>query len=175
MTPRLGVIGAMTEDGLIGDYASNKFPWDVPDDLFHFMSRTIDSVVFMGRRTFESIGRPLHRRLNVVISRTMPLTPDVTVVPSFHSALSFWNRMEPELARDGWFIGGREIWEKLASQKTKWISRVSITMIDQSVVRPVDKPIHFDLRRFVKNKENWSVTTQKIRGGEIFEYNDIKF
>lgn len=66
------LIAAMTKDGIIGH--GNNLPWHIPEELQHFKQRTLDQTVIMGRRTFESIGKPLPRRYNIVLS-----SPDLII------------------------------------------------------------------------------------------------
>jgi dihydrofolate reductase len=64
---RLSLIAAMTRNRVIGK--DNGMPWHLPADLAHFKATTLNKPVLMGRRTFESIGRPLPGRHNVVLTR----------------------------------------------------------------------------------------------------------
>jgi dihydrofolate reductase len=64
----ISLIAAMSEDRVIGQ--DGKLPWHIPADLTHFKTLTMGHAVLMGRRTYESIGRPLHGRRNIVLSRT---------------------------------------------------------------------------------------------------------
>ena len=63
------IIAAVAEDGAIGK--DNALLWHLPEDLKYFKATTMGCPVIMGRRTFESIGRPLPGRLNIVISKTL--------------------------------------------------------------------------------------------------------
>jgi dihydrofolate reductase len=65
--PRLTIIVARARNGVIG--RDNALPWHLPEDLRHFKATTLGHPVLMGRRTFESIGRPLPGRRNIVITR----------------------------------------------------------------------------------------------------------
>lgn len=65
--PRLSLIVAMTENRLIG--ANNAMPWHLPADLAFFKATTLSHPVVMGRKTFESIGKALPGRRNIVVSR----------------------------------------------------------------------------------------------------------
>lgn len=65
--PRLELIVAMDPDRVIG--RDNQLPWHLPDDLRYFKRTTTGHTVLMGRRTYESIGRPLPNRRNLVLSR----------------------------------------------------------------------------------------------------------
>ena len=64
---KLAAIVAMTPDRVIG--ADNRIPWYLPDDLKYFKRVTLGHPVIMGRKCFESIGRPLPKRTNIVLSR----------------------------------------------------------------------------------------------------------
>jgi dihydrofolate reductase len=67
MPVSLSIIAAMDENRLIG--SANALPWHLPADLAFFKRTTMDKPIIMGRKTFESIGRPLPGRRNIVISR----------------------------------------------------------------------------------------------------------
>lgn len=82
---RIAMIAAMANNRVIGK--NNKMPWHLPEDLRHFKAMTLGKPVVMGRKTFESIGRPLPGRHNIVISRQVDLVIEgVTCVTSFEAA-----------------------------------------------------------------------------------------
>lgn len=89
---KVTMVVAMGLDRAIGERGT--MPWYLPDDLKHFKAQTINSCVIMGRRTFESIGRPLPSRRNIVITSSQSLAErsDIEVAPSLEAAL--------ELAKD---------------------------------------------------------------------------
>lgn len=62
----LSIITAFDQNQLIGK--NNSLPWNIPEDLAYFKRTTINQPVIMGRKTFESIGRPLPKRSNIIIS-----------------------------------------------------------------------------------------------------------
>lgn len=70
---RITLIAAMAENRVIGNRGA--IPWHLPDDLARFRAITLGHPVLMGRRTFESIGRPLPGRLNIVLSRREGYAP----------------------------------------------------------------------------------------------------
>lgn len=82
----ISIITAMTASGIIGN--GNALPWHIPDELKHFRRVTQDSTVIMGRRTFESIGRPLPNRVNIVLSPPGWQTSGVIVCHSIEEALA---------------------------------------------------------------------------------------
>jgi dihydrofolate reductase len=84
---RLALVVAVAENGVIG--RGNALPWRLPTDLQHFRRLTLGKPVVMGRNTFESIGRPLPGRSNIVISRRPDYAADgVQVVPDLDRALA---------------------------------------------------------------------------------------
>lgn len=84
---KLSMVVAMGLDRAIGERGT--MPWYLPADLKHFKQVTLQSCVIMGRRTFESIGRPLPMRRNIVVSSSAQLKErdDIEVVSSFDDAL----------------------------------------------------------------------------------------
>ncbi len=106
MEPQKIILVAMTHDRVIG--RQGKMPWHLPEELRLFRDLTIGHTVMMGRRTFESIGRPLPQRKNIVLSRTMEPTPGVVVCASLQKGLA-------EGAAHGkkiFIIGGRQLYEE---------------------------------------------------------------
>ena len=84
--PMISLLVAATENGVIG--RENGMPWHLPDDLKHFKALTVAKPVLMGRKTFDSIGRPLPGRTNLVLTRTAGWSvPGVTVVPDLDAAI----------------------------------------------------------------------------------------
>ncbi|MCW7537636.1 dihydrofolate reductase [Aquabacterium sp. A7-Y] len=84
--PELSLIAAVARNGVIG--RDNSLIWHLPEDLQHFKRVTLGCPVLMGRKTFESIGRPLPGRRNVVLTRDVHWTaPGVEEAPSLPAAL----------------------------------------------------------------------------------------
>ena len=83
---RLSILVAMARNRVIGQH--NKLPWHLPADLKHFKLLTMGHVIIMGRKTYESIGRPLPGRTNIIITQQKNFTvPGATVVNSIEDAL----------------------------------------------------------------------------------------
>jgi len=76
--PRLVAIVAMASNRVIG--SAGSLPWHFPEDLKFFKRTTLGHPILMGRTTFESIGRPLPGRQNIVLSRTMESREGITVI-----------------------------------------------------------------------------------------------
>lgn len=102
---RLGAIVAVAENGVIG--RDGGLPWRLPDDLAHFKAITLGCPVIMGRRTWESLGRPLPGRSNIVLSRTARDVLGATCVSSLEAALA---AAAATAAPWAWVIGGAEVY-----------------------------------------------------------------
>ena len=82
---KLSMIVAVAENGVIG--RNNSLPWYLPNDLKYFKQTTMGKPVIMGRKTYESIGKPLPGRTNIVITRQADYQPEgVKVVNSVEAA-----------------------------------------------------------------------------------------
>ncbi|MBB1319263.1 type 3 dihydrofolate reductase [Shewanella sp. SR43-4] len=104
---RIAMIAAMANNRVIGK--DNKMPWHLPEDLRHFKAMTLSKPVVMGRKTFESIGRPLPGRHNIVISRNSQLSIDgVTCVQSFDDAVAAAGDCDEIVV-----IGGGQLYQQL--------------------------------------------------------------
>jgi dihydrofolate reductase len=102
----LSIIVAAAENGVIGSH--NQLPWRLPDDLKRFKALTLGKPVVMGRRTFESIGKPLPGRTNIVVTHRSDLAlAGCLVVGSLEAALAAAGNA-PEIA----VIGGAQIFEQ---------------------------------------------------------------
>ncbi len=100
----LSLIVAMDRNRLIG--SDNRLPWHLPADLRHFKDLTLGKPVVMGRLTYESIGRPLPGRHNIVISRDPRYRAEgCTIVPSIEDALA-----AAEGAAEVMVIGGASLY-----------------------------------------------------------------
>ncbi|MCZ8535856.1 dihydrofolate reductase [Paenisporosarcina quisquiliarum] len=88
----------------------NKMPWHIPNELAYFKEKTMGKAIVMGRNTFESIGRPLPGRLNIVITRNTAYKPDgVTVVHSIEEAIELARKHHEEVM----VIGGEQIFKEV--------------------------------------------------------------
>ncbi len=91
---RIALLAAVASNGVIG--IGNRLPWHLPEDLRHFRSLTSGHSVVMGRKTWQSIGKPLPDRQNIVVSRDARFCLDgATVAHSLDEALSLVNRPDP--------------------------------------------------------------------------------
>jgi dihydrofolate reductase len=105
--PLKSLIVAMTRDRVIG--LNGKIPWHISKDLKLFKKLTLGNTVIMGRRTFESLGKPLPKRNNIVISRVMEKGDGFEVFPSLDIGI----KSAEQLGREIFFIGGGELYRQV--------------------------------------------------------------
>lgn len=137
---RISLIAAVSENNVIGNHG--KIPWDIPEDLKHFRALTIGKPVIMGRKTYESIGHPLPKRMNIVITRQKGYAAEgCYVVASLDEALRIADRKNTE---EVFVIGGGEIYrEALEKADRIYLTRVHAT-IDGDAFFPEFHPEHWN-------------------------------
>ena len=119
--PILSAIFAMDENRLIGN--KNQLPWRMPADLKHFKTITSGHPILMGRKTYESIGRPLPNRTNIIITRDANYqAPGCRVVTSIDQALQI---AAADNKQEIFIIGGAEVYK----QSLPLVNKLYITII----------------------------------------------
>ncbi len=117
---RLSIVVAMDDNRLIGK--NNQLPWHLPEDLAYFKKLTTGKSILMGRKTYDSIGRPLPNRRNIVITRNAKIS-----LPGCEVALSLEEALELTKGDDEvMVIGGASLCEQILPK----INRLYITKID---------------------------------------------
>lgn len=119
---KISIIVAVGENGVIG--SENKLIWHLSDDLKNFKRVTLDHFIVMGRKTFESIGRPLPGRTNIILTRQTDYAIEGCVV--MHSLDSTVAYAEEHKQEEIFIIGGAEIYSHALSFADKlYLTRVA--------------------------------------------------
>lgn len=122
----LRLVVAYTANRCIGK--DNDMPWHLPKDLAHFKAATLGMPIIMGRKTWESIGRPLPGRPNLVISRNKDYeAPGATVYPSLEHAINACSEVEKAC-----IIGGEQIF------------KLGVTLADELIATEIHASIDGD-------------------------------
>jgi dihydrofolate reductase len=123
--PRLEIVVAVAANGAIG--RGGQLPWHLPDDLKHFKSLTIGHPVIMGRRTYESVGKPLPGRRNIVVSNSMSSAPakGVELARSLDEAI----RLVSNTTGPAFVVGGAGLYEAAIPRAGK----LHLTELDDAV------------------------------------------
>lgn len=143
--PTISLIACIGQNRELG--YKNDLIWKIPEDMAYFRQITSGHVVVMGQRTYESIGRPLPKRINVVLSDNIDFHPDgVLVARSMDEAL--------ELARDNeseeiFFIGGAYVY----SQAIKFADKLHLTLVDATSTADTFFPKYDDFEPIEKVRE----------------------
>lgn len=125
----------------------NQLPWHIPEDLAYFKKNTLGKGIVMGRNTFESIGRPLPKRRNIVVSRQTDLDIEgADVVHSLDDAV----RLAEEVHEEVMVIGGEQIFRSILPKA----DRLYITLIHQEFEGDTFFPAYGD---------GWKLTSESER------------
>jgi dihydrofolate reductase len=134
---KLSIIVAMSSNRVIG--VNNTLPWHLSEDLKHFKSLTTGHTIIMGRKTYESIGRPLPNRRNIVISRNKEASYEgAEVVHSIEDAFSI-SRNDNEV----FVIGGSNIYQQ------------ALSLVDHLYITEIKKRFSGDAYFPEINKQIW--------------------
>jgi len=140
------MIAAMANNRVIG--LDNKMPWHLPADLQHFKAVTTGKPVIMGRKTFESIGRPLPGRRNIIITRNTDYKAEgIETVISPEAALSLVCDVEEVM-----IIGGGNVYQQFLTQA----ERLYLTFIDLDVEGDTQFPDY-------QAVANWEVKEEQVK------------
>ena len=138
----ISLIAAMDRNRLIG--ADNGMPWHLPADFKHFKAVTMGKPVIMGRKTFQSIGRPLPGRQNIVVSASGFAADGITVVDSIEKALDAAGDAEEVMV-----IGGASFYAQI------------IERADRMYLTHVDAECEGDAWFPEFNMDDWTVVAQQ--------------
>jgi len=127
---------AVSNELVIG--VDNDLPWNLKDDLAHFKKYTLNKVIIMGRKTYESIGRPLPNRINYVISRTIKEIDGAHVFNNLEEAMLSAEKHNKDLDIENEIviIGGGYLFE----ETLPILNKLVITKVDCSVAGDVYYP-----------------------------------
>lgn len=148
----ISIIVAVAENGVIGD--KNSLLWHIKEDMRFFRQKTTSHPVIMGRKTYDSLGKPLPNRTNVVISRTINHIEGCTVVHSLEEAVALFPAEE-----EIFIIGGAQIY----AQALAIADRMYITHIEHSYEGDTSFPEW--------NRAEWRlIVKEAVPCGENFRY-----
>jgi dihydrofolate reductase len=140
---------AVSNELVIG--VDNDLPWNLKDDLAHFKKYTLNKVIIMGRKTYESIGRPLPNRINYVISRTIKEIDGAHVFNNLEEAMLSAEKHNKNLDIENEIviIGGGYLFE----ETLPILNKLVITKVDCSVAGDVYYP--------KVNMKNWELISSE--------------
>jgi dihydrofolate reductase len=140
----LSHIVAVAQNDVIG--VNNALPWNIPEDMKFFRTKTSGKALIMGRKTFESVGHPLPHRLNVVISRQPDYHPKGAVAATnLSEAIHLCREQSAKYGDEIFIIGGGEIFK----ESLPLVDKIYLTRIHQDypgdILYPKISPQQFQL------------------------------
>ena len=155
----ISLIAAMDKNQLIG--VKNGLPWHLPADFRHFKEVTMSKPVIMGRKTFESIGKPLPGRKNIVISRKGFAADGISVVESIDEALQLVSGVDEVM-----IIGGASFYQQMIDRA----DRMYLTHVDAECEGDAWFP-EFDLANWkIVSEQDYSSDEKNNYNFKIVEY-----
>jgi dihydrofolate reductase len=164
----LSLIVAAAENNAIGKH--NGLPWYLPEDLKFFKKTTLGKPVLMGRKTYESLGKPLPGRLNIVVSSKELKLPEGVLL--FSDLAAGIERIEQEQCEEGFVIGGGQIFEAAMPQiERMYITRVHTIVPDADAFFPNIDHTHWKLvwqePHQADDKHSFAFTFQRYERTEL--------
>jgi len=136
--PAISFVVARADNGVIGRH--NALPWHLPADLRHFKRLTVGKPVVMGRRTFESIGKPLPGRHNIVLTRDPDWRAEgATVVPNLAEAIAAAGLDPKTRADEVMIVGGAAVYAEALPIATRvYLTEVHAAPEGDTALPPFD-------------------------------------
>ena len=160
---------AVSNDLVIG--VNNDLPWNLKDDLAHFKKYTLNKIIIMGRKTFESIGRPLPNRINYVISRTVKKIDGAHVFDNLEDAMLAAEKHNNEMGviNEIVIIGGGYLFKETLPIMNKLV----ITKVDCNVLGDIYYPkVEMENWKLV-NSESYTKNSDNDYDFKIEEYEKL--
>jgi dihydrofolate reductase len=150
----ISLIVAIAQNGVIGK-SNGEMSWHVKEEFQHFKNTTLGHPIIMGRKTFETLGKPLKGRLNIVVTRNRSYKTDfeeVVTKSSLQSAVDYCRESKPEKI---FIIGGGEIYKQ------------AISFVDEMIITFMKFEAEGEVRFPEIINEDWKI--EKINDHELFE------
>lgn len=121
-------IAAVSRNRVIGNNGS--LPWHLPEDLKFFKAKTLNKCIIMGRKTYESLGKPLPKRHNVIVTRNKDFkAPGCEVFTDIQEALRHCESLKDTYGDEIMIVGGAEIYK----QTLPYTDRLYLTLIEKDI------------------------------------------
>lgn len=142
---KISIIAAIGKNRELGK--GNRLLWNIPEDMLHFKTLTTGHPVIMGRKTFESIGKPLPNRTNIVVTKNKNFKPEgVIVTHSLEQAISIGESRD---SHEIFIIGGGEIY----NQALRLADKLYLTVVDGKFDADTFFPDYSDFKNIIYQRE----------------------
>jgi len=146
------LIAAVAKNNVIGR-STGEMPWHLEEDFQHFKQTTLGFPVIMGRKTFESLGKPLETRLNIIITKNLELKEKFAEIMIFSNLRNAYKFCESENYEKVFVIGGGQIFEKAITNADEMIISHMDFNADGDVYFPKIDFKKWDITMSVQRKE----------------------
>ena len=150
----ISLIVAIAQNGVIGK-SNGEMSWHVKEEFQHFKNTTLGHPIIMGRKTFETLGKPLKGRLNIVVTRNKSYKTDfeeVVIKSSLQNAVEYCRESKPEKI---FIIGGGEIYKQ------------AINFVDEMIITFMKFEAEGEVKFPEIRNADWNI--EKINDHELFE------
>lgn len=152
------IISAIAKNRIIGR-SNGEMPWHVKEEFQHFKKTTLGLPLIMGRKTFETLGKPLKGRENIIVTRNKDFKVDFDEIKIFHSLEESISYCESEDYKKAFIIGGGEIY------------RQALLIADEMILSYMKFEANGDVLFPQFNKESWEqVSLEDREQFEIIKY-----
>lgn len=156
---KLIIISAISRNNVIGR-SNGEMPWHIKEEFQHFKQTTLGFPVIMGRKTFETLGKPLKNRENIIVTRNENFNISFEETKIFHSLKDSINYCESKNYNKAFIIGGGEIYKQ------------SLPLADEMILSFMKFEAEGDVHFPNFDKEKWEITSTEDREQfEIVRYN----
>jgi len=150
----ISLIVAIAQNGVIGK-SNGEMSWHVKEEFQHFKNTTLGFPIVMGRKTFETLGKPLKGRLNIIVSKNQSyktLFNDVVVESSLDKAIEHCENINSERI---FIIGGGEIYKQ------------AVSFVDEMIITFMKFEAEGEVKFPKINNDDWNI--KKLSDHELFE------
>ncbi|MCJ7552424.1 MAG: dihydrofolate reductase [Ignavibacteriaceae bacterium] len=159
---KISIIVAVAKNNVIGK-ASGEMPWHIKEEFQHFKKTTFGHTVIMGRKTFETLGKTLKGRQNIIVSRNVSYSVSFSDVLIFNSLDNAIEYCREKSEKQIFIIGGGEIY------------RQAISFADEMIISRMKFEAEGEVKFPEFNKNIWKVvSTEDHEQFEVFRYERIK-
>lgn len=164
----ISIIACIAQNLVIGNSKTNLMPWPRnKEDMDFFKSKTINHPVIMGRKTFQSIGKPLKDRFNIVVTKNkeaLLMRPQSKFGPLFVPDINQAIDMCDDLTNEIFVIGGRMIFEEYL--KNELVDRMYLNILKESYDGDIEFPYY--------NKNDWIIAESETKYETLNSYTLIR-
>ena len=158
------IISAIAQNKVIGR-SNGEMPWHVKEEFQHFKKTTLGSPIIMGRKTFETLGKPLKERENIIVTRNMDFHVNFEEVKIFHSIKESIKYGELKNYEKAFIIGGGQIYQQALSLADEMILSYMKFEAEGDIFFPEFKKDNWE-KKSTEDREQFEIVTYIKKNGK---------